>query len=432
MKIIHFKKSDGLIYWLMEPFLHLTYWCLFRKVYLYNIKGVPADKPVLIAANHPTAFVDPIALCIYLDPPVYNMTRGDIFKKTWARKLLEDVNMFPVFRMRDGYTGRERNDGVFEFCQGKMLKKQVVAIYVEGEHHLDKQIKPVQKGLARIAFDTYKNYAPEDLQIIPAGTNYIYGDRTRDELKLLIGTPIFVKDYWEAYLQNPAATINRLNADIEKALKTICYHIENADDTVLAEQLLTLLRNDYPERLLPVVEMGKQLFEKERAALGYVNNLPETPKNELKAQVGSYFSNLERAGLTDAGLRHPEHGSVKWIIFLVLAAIPAALGAALSWPVRFLARRVTQKVVKKREFVTSVLMGLATVSGVFAGIVLIIAGIWLMLPWLLSVVLLAPVLGWFSFFYRDIWLRFWAAQRAKRHPERTILLQQRAAIPADS
>lgn len=428
MKIIHFRKSDGTIYWLFEPFFHLTYWCLFRKVYLYNTKGVPTDKPVLIAANHPTAFVDPIALCLYLDPPIYNMTRGDIFEKPWARKILEEVNMFPVFRKRDGYTGRDRNDGVFEFCQSKMLHKQVVAIYVEGEHHLDKQVKPIQKGLARIAFETYQNHALDELQIIPAGTNYIYGDRTRDELKLLIGTPIYVKDYWEAYQQNAAAAINWLNADIDKALKTLCYHVRHKEDLELAEQLLTLVRTDFPARLLPVVEIDKQLFEQERKTLEHLNDLSEVHKNLLRTQVGDYFSALERHGLTDAGLRHPEHGGTKWAVFLVLAAFPAVVGRLLSWPVRFPARRLTQKMVRKREFVTSVLMGVATVLGVFGGAILLAIGIGTALPWLMAVVLLAPIFGWFSFFYRDIWLRFWAARRAATHPERNALLQQRVKI----
>ncbi len=428
MKYIHIRKSDGLTYWLMEPFLHLTYWCLFRKVYLHNIAGIPSDKPVLIAANHPTAFVDPIALCIYLDPPIYNMTRGDIFQRPWARKMLEDVNMFPVFRMRDGYTGRERNDGVFEFCQSKLLKKQVVAVYVEGEHHLDKQVKPVQKGLSRIAFGTYQNHAPEDLQIIPVGSNYIYGDRTRDELKLLVGAPIFVKDYWEAYQLNPAVATNRLNADIEKALKSLCYHIEKPEDSAMAEQLLLLLRNDFPARLLPVVEVGNQLFVQEKQLLDRLNEMPEMPKNELKQQVASYFSALEQAGLTDAGLRHPQQGSAVWIAFLVLFALPAGMGFIVGWPFRFFARRIVQKSVKKREFVTSVLMGLATVTGVFAGVIILLVGLFAAQPWLLSLVLLAPLLGWFSFFYRDIRWRFVAARKASRHPERAALLQQRAAI----
>jgi len=428
MKYVNLHKSDGIIYWIFEPFLHLTYWCLFRKVYLHNMGGVLPNKPVLIAANHPTAFVDPIALCIYLKPPVYNMTRGDIFEKPWARWLLEQVNMFPVFRKRDGYTGRERNDGVFEFCQSKMLKKQTVAIYVEGEHHLDKQVKPIQKGLARIAFETYKNHAPEDLQVVPVGTNYIWGDRTRDELKMLVGEPIFIRDYWELYQENPAMAVNKLNARIDKALKEICYHVEDPADAELAEQMLTLVRNDFSGHLLPVVEVGNQLFLLENEVLKTLNRLPKNTKNDLKHKSTTYFEGLRQAGLTDEGLQHPAHGNGAWLLFLILTALPAALGHVVAWPVRFLARTLTAKVVKKREFVTSVLMGSATVPGVIGGAVLLFLGLFFHISWLTALVILAPLLGWFTFFYRDCLWRYTAAKKAMAHPERPSLLNMRAAI----
>lgn len=425
MKFIHFRKSDGFLYMLFEPSMHLAYWCLFRKVYLYNVAGVPADKPVLIAANHPTAFIDPIALCIYLDGPVYNMTRGDIFEKPWARWLLEQVNMFPVFRKRDGYTGRERNDGVFEFCQAKMLKKQTVAVYVEGEHHLDKQVRQLQKGLARIAFETYQNHTLEDLQVIPMGTNYIFGDRTRDELKVLAGTPIFIRDYWPTYQANPALAINQLNAKIEIALKELCYHVENPEDFDCAEQLLTIVRNDYPAHLLPVVALGKELFKQEKHVLAILNTLPESRKKDLKMQTAAYFDVLRQAGVTDAGLCHPEHGGIGWLLFLILAALPAVLGYLLAWPIRFFARSLTAKFIKKKEFVTSVLTGAAVLPGTLAGFGVILLGIVWHMPWLVGMAVLAPILGWFAFFYRDCLWRYQAARKASKYSGRIALLAQR-------
>lgn len=428
MKYVNVHKSDGLLYLIMEPCLHLAYWCLFRKVYLHNISGVQANKPVLIASNHPTAFVDPIALCLYLDGPVYNMTRGDVFQKPWARFLLEQVNMFPVFRIRDGYTGRERNDGVIDFCQGKMLKNQTVAIYVEGEHHLDKHVKPAQKGLARIAFETYKNHQLQDLQVVPAGANYIWGDRTRDELKLLIGEPIYIRDYWEAYENNPAAAINQLNARIDKALRELCYHVQDPADFELAEQVLTLVRNDFKGRLFPVVEAGNLLFQQEHTALERLNTMSAPDKDTLRQKADTYFSALSRAGLNDAGLHRPEYGNFSWMLFLILAAIPAALGYVLAWPVRYLSRTLTAKVVKKPEFVTSVLMGAAAVLGVVAGAILLITGLLLHLSWMVALTILAPILGWFAFFYRDCWWRFRDSRKASAHPERSRLLEMRASL----
>ena len=261
------RQSTGWLYLFLTPFIHVVYLLLFRKIYLHNRPGVKPNTPVLIAANHPTAFIDPIFFTTFFDPPVYNMTRGDIFRKPLFRKILESCNMFPVFRQRDGYQGRDRNDEVFEFCQKKLLSRVSVNIFVEGEHHLDKRVLPLQKGIARIAFGTYDRHRLEDLQIVPVGCNYIFGDRTRDEAKIIVGTPLFIKNYWPTYEQNPNAAINQLCRDILKSLKSICYHIEDPADDALAEQVLSLWRNDHPAERLPIVEHQAARFWAEKALL---------------------------------------------------------------------------------------------------------------------------------------------------------------------
>jgi hypothetical protein len=80
--------------------------------------------------------------------------------------------MFPVYRKKDGYGERDRNDEVFDYVKGKLLEGVAVNIFVEGEHHLDKRVLPMQKGIARIAFGTYQDHRLDDLQIVPVGCNY--------------------------------------------------------------------------------------------------------------------------------------------------------------------------------------------------------------------------------------------------------------------
>ena len=59
----------------------------------------------------------------------------------------------------------------------------MVTIYVEGEHHLEKRVRPIQKGIVRIAFGACEKLGDDlkDLQIIPVGVNYVAGDQWRDE-----------------------------------------------------------------------------------------------------------------------------------------------------------------------------------------------------------------------------------------------------------
>jgi glycerol-3-phosphate O-acyltransferase/dihydroxyacetone phosphate acyltransferase len=422
------RQSSGWLYLLLTPFIHVVYLLLFRKIYLQNRQGVKPNTPVLIAANHPTAFIDPIFFTTFFDPPVYNMTRGDVFRKPFFRKMLESCNMFPVFRQRDGYQERDRNDEVFEYCQNKLLKRVTVNIFVEGEHHLDKRVLPLQKGIARIAFGTYARHKLEDLQVVPVGCNYIYGDRTRDEAKIIVGSPLYIKDYWPTYEQNPNLAINQLCKDILKSLKSICYDIKDRADDILAEQLLTLCRNDHPAGFLPIVEHQAALFWNEKAVLDALNTLPEVEKQALRERAANYFSALDQAAISDEALTHPEHAKPERFLLLLPIAPIALLGYLLGCPVYYLVYRVARKAVKKREFYTSVLMGLAVlVGGIYFGAMFFI-GLLLGASWLVTLALLLPVLVWVSTFWKETMLRWQAATKAKNHPERTALLELRNAV----
>ena len=422
------RKSKGWIYNALLPAIYLEYRMLFRKIYLHNRKGVPSNKPVLIASNHPTAFIDPIFFCLFFDPPVYNMTRGDIFRKPFYRKLLEHCNMFPVYRKRDGYGKHDRNDEVFEYCQQKMLDGVAVNIFVEGEHHLDKRVLSMQKGIARIAFGTYENHKLDDLQVIPVGCNYVAGDILRDEAKLNVGSPLFIKDYWEHYQESPGAAINALCSDIRNALIEICYHIEDRDDDVLAEQLLTLWRNDNPANLLPIVENSNNRFLGEKKVLESVNTMAKEQKVVLFEQTSNYFEVLEQAGVNDESLTQPQRGDWTWMLLFILGSIPNALGYILSWPVQALAQWVTKNKVKKREFRTSILLGVGAIGNLFYYIIMFLVGLFMGWPILVSTAIMLPLLTWFSFFWNERLAQWHAARAALKHPDRDKMLAMRKAI----
>ncbi|MEZ4928046.1 MAG: 1-acyl-sn-glycerol-3-phosphate acyltransferase [Saprospiraceae bacterium] len=432
---MHYKnirKSTGWIYNILVPFVHLEYLMLFRKLFIYNKKGIPSDKPVLIAANHPTAFIDPLFFCFSFDPPVYNMTRGDIFRKPFYRYLMEQCNMFPVYRQRDGYESRDRNDGVFEYCEKKMLDGVAVNIFVEGEHHLDKRVLRLQKGIARIAFGTYEKHQLDELQIIPVGCNYATGDLARDEAKVNVGEPIFVKDYWEAYQANPNGAILQLCTDIRDNLLELCYHIEDPEDDGLADHLLELWRNDHPAKVLPIEERTNGRFLQEKALLNGLNAMQAEPKKNLRSRTSAYFETLSKSGISDEVLMRSGQGSWLWFLFLVIGFVPFLVGHILSWPFITLASNIARSKVKKREFRTSVLMGVTFVGSIILYMLLIPVAIFISWKFVLIFVLLYPFLCGFSVIWSER-LRLWrGARKALKHPERANLLQLRKEIQYES
>ncbi len=428
MKFSLRHQSTGKFYPYLSQVSGLMFYGFFRKVHLSDIASVPSDKPVLLAANHPTAFVDPMLLCTFVEPPIYNMTRGDVFQKPLFRMLMESINMFPVYRMRDGYAGRDRNDEVFDYCIDKLHNRRVVTIYVEGEHHLEKRVRPTQKGIARIAFAAYERHQLEDLQIVPAGCNYVRGDRPRDVAMVNIGEPIFVKDYWDDYQRDPAGTTQRLCNDIEKALKSVCYHIENENDDALAEHLLALHRGDNPEPPLPIVTYNNRRFQQEKTLLDRLNTFSENEKNTLRDQTGRYFSALEQAGLDDAALMNPRWGNWLWAGFFIAGFLPALIGWLGSFPFVKLAKYMADTKAKKREFYSSLRIGAGFLTGTLYYFSLFLICLFTFKPIWIALGLSLPLLGWFAEIYREMWERWRGARKAKSHPQKGELALLRAEI----
>ena len=70
------------LYPIVRPLAALAIKTFFRKIHLSNMDRVPSDRPVILAANHPTAFMEPCILACYMDRPLHFLVRGDFFSKT--------------------------------------------------------------------------------------------------------------------------------------------------------------------------------------------------------------------------------------------------------------------------------------------------------------------------------------------------------------
>ena len=169
MKLRYINKCKGWLYLFGDILLDWHVNLHFRQINLVNMEKILPDAPVIVAANHPTAFIDPVILGQFSHAPLYFMTRGDIFKNKKVRRILESFNMFPVNRARDGFTGANRLEETNEIVLKSLEERLAICVFVEGQHHADRRIMPVQKGIARISFAAYEKFRQEDLQIVPVG-----------------------------------------------------------------------------------------------------------------------------------------------------------------------------------------------------------------------------------------------------------------------
>jgi 1-acyl-sn-glycerol-3-phosphate acyltransferase len=70
----------------------------FKKISTRNRKVIPEKGLLIILANHPSAFLDPIVIATLINRDVYLLAKGELFKSKFAQRILPSLCMIPVYR----------------------------------------------------------------------------------------------------------------------------------------------------------------------------------------------------------------------------------------------------------------------------------------------------------------------------------------------
>ena len=195
--------------------------------------------PVIIAMNHPNAFMDPVMFSYVAYPPkCYYLARGDVFKNKFVSMILEDIGIAPIFRIQDGgKEGLKKNEETYQRVYELLKRKKKVMMFSEGLCIMERRLRPVKKGVPRMVFNAMEEIKDPDLTVVPVGVNYSKPYKFRSDLFFNIGEPIRVADYMEEYKAQPARTLNNFIKVLEPRMKELIVHINNPLNDQLVERL---------------------------------------------------------------------------------------------------------------------------------------------------------------------------------------------------
>jgi len=168
----------------------------YSKIQVIGKENLPKNKAILIVANHQNALIDPILIATQLNLKPYFLTRASIFKNPIVAKLLDFIRMIPVFRVRDGIENMAKNQETFDRSTQILSNKKSILIFGEGNHSLQRNLRPLRKGFARIVVKTLENDPDLDLVILPVGINYSNHKKSGSKVCLIIGKPFSPKDHF--------------------------------------------------------------------------------------------------------------------------------------------------------------------------------------------------------------------------------------------
>jgi len=278
----------------------------FRRYYsefiILGKENIPVTGPVIFAPNHTNALMDAIAVHAVApnDMPVIFLARADLFRNKNAAKFLRFTKIMPAFRMRDGMENLGKNNEVFNQCVEVLDNKKALGIMPEGNQEIERKLRPLVKGIFRIAFAAQQNYTNGDgVKIIPVGLDF--GDLVKSNKHIIVnvGKPIEVSEYMNAYAENPVNATNdirdRLRTDLENLsfnLATDKYYesFEIATETANRSMLAELsLPDNTVNRFVARQEIGTRLVALEKKQ-------PQKAK-KLDALCSEYADALKKLNL---------------------------------------------------------------------------------------------------------------------------------------
>lgn len=214
-------------YWVAQrTLIMLAYSHYYTRFEDHGWENVPVGKPIIFAISHRNAFMDSLAFVNVHNTQVWQLARGDAFKNPMLKKLFYFFHMLPIWRERDGVDTKQANQDTFEACADILAGKGMVGIYPEGNCVNERYIRPLKKGICRIAFGAMEKYDWDiDLQIVPVGVSYKDATSFKGTQLINFGKPIAVSIYKEEYKSNPVNAINSLKEVVEAAMQETVVHI---------------------------------------------------------------------------------------------------------------------------------------------------------------------------------------------------------------
>jgi 1-acyl-sn-glycerol-3-phosphate acyltransferase len=197
----------------------------YKRFQVTNKQLVPKKGPVIFAVNHQNAFMDAMVVAVTSVRRPWFLTRASIFKTAVARFWLGSLKMMPIYRIRDGIGQVKRNDKAIRRCRELLIRGQAILIFPEGDHNHKWTLRPLQKGLARIAFSTMEADPQCELKIVPVGLQYENYRIMGSELLVNFGEPVPMANYLEAYKRDPLKATEQLMADVRARILELMVHI---------------------------------------------------------------------------------------------------------------------------------------------------------------------------------------------------------------
>lgn len=223
-----------MIYVFFRALFRITNRFYFRQLQVKGLENIPDNGPVMLIANHPSAFMDPMIIGTVTKRPLFFIAKGVLFENKLSAWLLKKINLIPIYRAHETPDKKHLNKGTFQQCYQHFEKNGCLLIFPEGISITERKLRKIQSGTARICLGAEaENSFSLGLKIVPIGLNYSDAHSFQSDLFINIGQPISIADYQEHYEKDSFKAAHVLTDVIRNALEEQMVAIQDDEDELL-------------------------------------------------------------------------------------------------------------------------------------------------------------------------------------------------------
>ena len=343
-----------MIYGIARFLVRLALGVFFRKIEVEGKENVPHQGPVLIAANHTNALVDPLVIATQLRRPITVTAKSTLTQNPLLALLFRIFHVVPFYRREDPGVDPARNLGSLEECRQRLARGAAICIFPEGQSHSDPHLRPFRTGVGRIVQAWFETPGSAPLTVVPVGHVFQDNGRLRSAVWVRFGPPM---DAAQWRTEHPDAGPRELTEEIEERVRRLTLNFRRERYSVLLGWAADVVAT----RAAPPPALGREsmtLADRvrlvQRLNAGYEDLEKKRPVEiaALVDRVRRYVFEVHRIGISPAEVYLPM-GPSRAAFFilrefeLIIIGLPLALWGAMNhmlpyWMVRLAERRLTR------------------------------------------------------------------------------------------
>lgn len=276
-------------------------------------RDIPKEGPLVFLANHQNALLDALLIAAFNRRKTFFLVRSNVFKNRLVAHFLYFFGLRPIYRIRDGREKLALNDPLFDFFAQALVQGNCVLLFPEGNHALQRTVRPLRKGFIEIIDRAYAIAPHLSLRIVPVGLSY----------------------------QQPACFFDRAAIQYNPSLDAADLFLNQQDQKLRDKRILDRV---HAELCSATVHIPKGSYDEIIAVLG-TKAIDFTQVQEVNQTIKKVLKEQTEFDLNRGSLSLPEAACTYSFL--------QRFSLALAWPVTFLWRLIVKPRIKEAEFIST-------------------------------------------------------------------------------